>query len=103
MEIWLHQNTPANALDLKYFSLEGSFQCPGKETYPKKTKQGFVLFLGSGDFIYFRMFIWRSILRLPENHAAYAALVDKGTHPAFEKINDEYPIKSRRLLRILQR
>ncbi|KAH3775121.1 hypothetical protein DPMN_176518, partial [Dreissena polymorpha] len=51
----------------------------------------------------YRMFIWRSILRLPENHSAYAALVDKGTHPAFEKLNDEYPIKSRRLLRILQR
>lgn len=51
----------------------------------------------------YRMFIWRSILRLPENHSAYAALVDKGTHPAFEKLNEEYPIKSRRLLRILQR
>ena len=49
------------------------------------------------------MFIWRSILRLPENHAAYAALVDKGTHPAFDKLDKEYPIKSRRLLRILQR
>ena len=49
------------------------------------------------------MFIWRSILKLPENHAAYAALVDKGTHPAFDKLNEEYPIKSRRLLRILQR
>ena len=53
--------------------------------------------------LYFRMFIWRSILRLPENHAAYAALVDKGTHPAFDKLDKEYPIKSRRLLRILQR
>ncbi|WAR11356.1 TBC31-like protein [Mya arenaria] len=51
----------------------------------------------------YRMFIWRSILRLPENHSAYAALVDKGTHPAFEKLGNEYPIKSTRLLRILQR
>ncbi|KAL4234370.1 hypothetical protein ACF0H5_006017 [Mactra antiquata] len=51
----------------------------------------------------YRMFIWRSILRLPENHAAYAALVDKGIHPAYEKLSDEYPIKSQRLLRILQR
>jgi hypothetical protein len=48
----------------------------------------------------YRMFIWRSILRLPENHTAYAALVDKGTHPAYAKIHEEYPIKSRRLLRI---
>ncbi|KAK3086503.1 hypothetical protein FSP39_019322 [Pinctada imbricata] len=51
----------------------------------------------------YRMFIWRSILRLPENHTAYAALVDKGTHPAYAKIQEEYPVKSRKLLRILQR
>ncbi|KAL3860204.1 hypothetical protein ACJMK2_010360 [Sinanodonta woodiana] len=51
----------------------------------------------------YRMFIWRSVLRLPENHSAYAALVDKGTHPAYAKLHEEYPIKSRRLLRILQR
>ena len=49
------------------------------------------------------MFIWRSILRLPENHATYAALVDKGTHPAFENMHEKYPIKSRKLLRVLQR
>ncbi len=51
----------------------------------------------------FRMFIWRSLLRLPENHAAYAALVDKGTHPAYDKLHEKYPIKSRKLLRVLQR
>lgn len=51
----------------------------------------------------YRMFIWRSILRLPENHTAYAALVDKGTHPAYAKLHEEYPIKSRKLLRVLQR
>lgn len=51
----------------------------------------------------YRMFIWRSILRLPENHTAYAALVDKGTHPAYSKIHEDYPVKSRKLLRILQR
>ena len=49
------------------------------------------------------MFIWRSVLQLPENHAAYAALLDKGTHPAYEKLHEEYPIKSRKLLRVLQR
>ena len=51
----------------------------------------------------FRLFIWRSILRLPENHAAYAALVDKGTHPAHALLHEHYPIKSRKLLRVLQR
>ena len=50
-----------------------------------------------------RMFIWRSILRLPENHSAYGALVDKGTHPRYEKLHEKFPIKSRKLLRVLQR
>lgn len=49
------------------------------------------------------MFIWRSLLNLPENHAAYSSLVDKGTHSAFVRIHEEYPIKSRKLLRVLQR
>ena len=49
------------------------------------------------------MFIWRSLLKLPENHAAYSSLVDKGTHNAFARLHEEYPIKSRKLLRVLQR
>ncbi|NWW87229.1 TBC31 protein, partial [Rhynochetos jubatus] len=51
----------------------------------------------------YRMFIWRSLLQLPENHLAFSSLVDKGTHSAFVNIRNEYPIKSRKLLRILQR
>lgn len=49
------------------------------------------------------MFIWRSLLKLPENHAAYSSLVDKGTHSAYAQVHEEYPIKSRKLLRVLQR
>ncbi|XP_071502457.1 TBC1 domain family member 31-like [Diadema antillarum] len=51
----------------------------------------------------YRMFIWRSILRLPENHAAFSTLVDKGSHIAWAKVHEDYPIKSRKLLRVLQR
>ncbi|XP_033626137.1 TBC1 domain family member 31-like [Asterias rubens] len=51
----------------------------------------------------YRMFIWRSVLRLPENHAAFSSLVDKGTHLAWVKVHEDYPIKSRKLLRVLQR
>lgn len=51
----------------------------------------------------YRMFIWRNILKLPENHAAFGALVDKGTHPAYDNLHEKYPIKSRKLLRVLQR
>ena len=57
----------------------------------------------SGIWCFCRMFIWRSLLKLPENHAAYSSLVDKGTHTAFARLHEEYPIKSRKLLRVLQR
>lgn len=50
-----------------------------------------------------RTFIWRNLLQLPENHVAYSALLDKGTHPAFANLHQMYPIKSRKLLRVLQR
>ena len=49
------------------------------------------------------MFIWRSLLQLPENHAAFCSLVDKGTHSAYVRLHEHYPIKSRKLLRVLQR
>jgi hypothetical protein len=51
----------------------------------------------------FRMFIWRSLLQLPENHTAFSSLIDKGTHAAFLNLQKKYPIKSRKLLRVLQR
>lgn len=49
------------------------------------------------------MFIWRSLLQLPENHTAFSSLVDKGTHVAYLNLQKKYPIKSRKLLRVLQR
>jgi hypothetical protein len=57
----------------------------------------------NNDLFSFRMFIWRSLLQLPENHAAFCSLVDKGTHSAFVRLHEKYPIKSRKLLRVLQR
>lgn len=50
-----------------------------------------------------RMFVWRSLLRLPENHAAYSSLADRGVHPAYNKLQQKYPIKSQKLHRGLQR
>ncbi|XP_076594333.1 TBC1 domain family member 31 [Chaetodon auriga] len=51
----------------------------------------------------YRMFVWRSLLCLPENHAAYSSLTDKGLHPAYATLHDKYPIKSHKLQRGLQR
>ncbi|XP_069477672.1 TBC1 domain family member 31 isoform X2 [Ambystoma mexicanum] len=62
------------------------------------------LLKGFGEYpTKYRMFIWRSLLRLPENHTAFSSLIDKGTHPAYLHLHEEYPIKSRKLSRVLQR
>ncbi|NWU88711.1 TBC31 protein, partial [Upupa epops] len=62
------------------------------------------LLKGFGEFpAKYRMFVWRSLLQLPENHSAFSRLLDKGPHSAFVNIHNEYPIKSRKLLRVLQR
>ncbi|KAM6909708.1 TBC1 domain family member 31 [Xenentodon cancila] len=51
----------------------------------------------------YRMFVWRSLLCLPENHAAFSSLTDKGLHSSFLTLHDKYPIKSQKLQRGLQR
>lgn len=51
----------------------------------------------------YRLFIWRMILKLPENHQAFASLVDKGTHPSFQNLRETYPVKDQRLFRALQK
>ncbi|XP_073446398.1 TBC1 domain family member 31 [Dendrobates tinctorius] len=51
----------------------------------------------------YRMFIWRSLLHLPENHAAFSSLTNKGTHTQYLLLHQEYPLKSTKLLRVLQR
>ncbi|NXM71888.1 TBC31 protein, partial [Serilophus lunatus] len=62
------------------------------------------LLKGFGEYpAKYRMFVWRSLLQLPENHLAFNSLTDKGTHSAFVNIQNKYPIKSMKLLRVLQR
>ncbi|KAF6031694.1 TBC1D31 [Bugula neritina] len=51
----------------------------------------------------YRTFIWKTILRLPENYDSYSALLNKGIHPAFAEIHKVYPIRSLKLLRVFQR
>uniref|UniRef100_A0A674JFG7 TBC1 domain family member 31 n=2 Tax=Terrapene triunguis TaxID=2587831 RepID=A0A674JFG7_9SAUR len=62
------------------------------------------LLKGFGEYpAKYRMFVWRALLQLPENHLAFSSLIDKGIHSAFVHLKDEYPMKSRKLLRVLQR
>lgn len=51
----------------------------------------------------YRMFIWKTILRLPENYEAYASFVERGTHPAFLNLTKKYPLKSQKSIRLLER
>ena len=74
-----------------------------KKQKQKERKKKYKEMQLAGIHCFCRMFIWRSLLKLPENHAAYSSLVDKGTHTAFARLHEEYPIKSRKLLRVLQR
>lgn len=49
------------------------------------------------------MFLWRTLLCLPENYTAYSSLMDKGPHSAFLTLPNKYPIKSHKLQRCLLR
>ncbi|XP_064194663.1 TBC1 domain family member 31 [Anguilla rostrata] len=68
----------------------------------KRRLQGLLKSFGEYPAKY-RMFVWRSLLRLPENHSAFNSLMDKGVHSAFLTLHERYPIKSQKLHRGLQR
>ena len=51
----------------------------------------------------YRKYIWRQLLRLPENFEAYNSLLAKGTHSAYARLHERFPLRSRKILRIFQR
>ena len=51
----------------------------------------------------FRSIIWRSLLDTPRNKAAYAALLEKGIHPAYKDIEKQFTIHSAVTLKSLKR
>uniref|UniRef100_A0A2K6EVC9 TBC1 domain family member 31 n=1 Tax=Propithecus coquereli TaxID=379532 RepID=A0A2K6EVC9_PROCO len=85
--------------------LTGNFESKENELSDGLNKKRLqILLKGYGEYpTKYRMFIWRSLLQLPENHTAFSSLIDKGTHVAFLNLQKKYPIKSRKLLRVLQR
>ncbi|XP_047698153.1 TBC1 domain family member 31 isoform X2 [Prionailurus viverrinus] len=85
--------------------LTGNFENKENEVSDGLNKKRLqILLKGYGEYpTKYRMFIWRSLLQLPENHTAFSSLVDKGVHVAFLNLQKKYPIKSRKLLRVLQR
>ena len=53
--------------------------------------------------VFSRRIIWRIVLQTPSNAEAFGRLLELGTHPAHLQLHRKYPIKSRKLLRVLQR
>ena len=51
----------------------------------------------------YRFLLWRHLLKIPQNKAAYEALLQRGTHPAFDNFDVKYPIKSQRLNRAMNK
>ncbi|XP_028042589.1 TBC1 domain family member 31 [Bombyx mandarina] len=51
----------------------------------------------------FRSVIWRSLLNTPRNRTAYSALVDKGIHPSYRNIEEQFTIHSSTTLKNLKR
>ena len=51
----------------------------------------------------FRSIIWRSLLATPRNKMAYSALVDKGIHPVYKDIENQFTIHSLITLKNLKR
>ena len=59
---------------------------------------------GFGEFpARFRFTLWRHLLKIPENRAAYETLIERGPHSAFQNFDLRYPIKSKRLTRAMER
>ncbi|XP_055965788.1 TBC1 domain family member 31 isoform X2 [Sorex fumeus] len=97
------RETKAQAWTLRQ-GLPGPWESENELSDGLNKKRLQILLKGYGEYpMKYRMFIWRSLLQLPENHTAFSSLVDKGVHTAFLSLHKNYPIKSRKLLRVLQR
>ncbi len=51
----------------------------------------------------YRLFIWKLLLKVPENYESYAAFVERGIHPTYQNLAKKYPLKSQKCVRVLER
>ncbi|KAA0185733.1 TBC1 domain family member 31, partial [Fasciolopsis buskii] len=49
------------------------------------------------------LFIWRTVLQLPNNTQAFSVLVSKGVNPAHELLSTHYPVRDQKLMRVFQK
>ena len=77
------------------------FVGPENRVTPRKLKAYLSL---NGEYpSRYRTLIWRLLLKLPENSKHYVTLLQKGPHPAFDDLQNQFPIKSRRVFERLHR
>ncbi|EDQ88096.1 uncharacterized protein MONBRDRAFT_32998 [Monosiga brevicollis MX1] len=72
----------------------------GLGEYPAQYRQTYRVLMNN---VFSRRIIWRIVLQTPSNAEAFGRLLELGTHPAHLQLHRKYPIKSRKLLRVLQR
>ncbi|XP_045125100.1 TBC1 domain family member 31-like isoform X2 [Portunus trituberculatus] len=51
----------------------------------------------------YRRVIWASVLELPRNYSVFSALLDKGTHPAYQDLEETLQLSDTGLFKALQR
>nr|CAD7432689.1 unnamed protein product [Timema monikensis] len=51
----------------------------------------------------YRPLIWRTILEVPRNQAAFVGLVNRGVHPSYQLLDKDYPMENRPLIKNLKR
>nr|CAD7398258.1 unnamed protein product [Timema poppensis] len=51
----------------------------------------------------YRPLIWRTILEVPRNQAAFVGLVNRGVHPSYQLLEKDYPMENRPLIKNLKR
>ncbi|KAJ0000142.1 hypothetical protein NQD34_011984 [Periophthalmus magnuspinnatus] len=103
----VHKAAPSSGRRTQAKTLRPSGACDDKENeLPAglNRKRLVALLKAFGEYpAKYRMFVWRSLLFLPENYAAYGSLTDKGLHTAYLSLHEKYPIKSQKLQRGLER
>ena len=94
--------------ELDIWKVKENLEDPQQESPPKAinldTSRLISIVKEFGEYPHkYRMFIWKHILKLPENRQAYSALVEKGPHEAWKDLHIKCPLKSPKLLRALEK
>lgn len=51
----------------------------------------------------YRLTIWKHLLQLPDNKDQYNSIINRFAYPAFENLENEYPLENKAILKNLKR